>query len=193
MAETYSHMKQLGTRAPDFDLPVANPRSDEQRTVALSDVADAGALVVVFMCNHCPFVVHIEAALVRAARDYQPRGVAFVGINANDAEAYPQDGFERMAERARKRHYPFPYLYDASQSVAKAYGAVCTPDLFVYDRQRMLVYRGRFDATRPGMGEADGRDLRQALDELLATGTVTMDQRPAMGCNIKWRPGSAPA
>jgi len=185
-------MERMGTRAPDFDLPVANPASDapDRATVALKDFADAGVLVVVFMCNHCPYVVHIEAALVEAANDYRPRGVRFVGISANDAEAYPQDGFDRMAERARA--YPFPYLYDATQAVAKAYGAVCTPDVFVYDGQRKLVYRGRFDATRPGMGEADGHDLRQALDEFLATGTVTMDQRPSMGCNIKWRPGNAP-
>ncbi len=194
MALTASLLITPGTAAPPFDLPVANPPADDpdRRTFSLDDFADAGALVVVFMCNHCPYVVHIEDALIRVARDYHARGVQFVGISANDADAYPADSFENMARRAREKDYPFPYLYDASQAVARAYGAVCTPDLFVYDRERRLVYHGGFDATRPGQGTPDGRDLRRALDELLTHGTVTSEQRPSMGCNIKWKPGNAP-
>ncbi|WP_456430007.1 thioredoxin family protein [Rhodocaloribacter sp.] len=190
MALTYSQTLTPGMKAPAFDLPAANPPEDdpERRNHTLDDFADAEALVVVFMCNHCPYVVHIEDALIDVAKTYRPKGVAFVGISANDAEAYPQDSFEKMAERAREKGYPFPYLYDESQEVAKAYGATCTPDLYVFDRDRKLVYHGRFDATRPRQGmTADGSDLRRALDELLETGPVTMEQLPSMGCNIKWK------
>lgn len=189
MALTHSTMSRLGTDAPAFDLPVANPSVDDRSggTRSLSDFDEAKALVVVFMCNQCPYVVHIEAALGAVARTYQQRGVAFVGISANDVAQYPQDGFDKMAERAEQRGYPFPYLYDASQDVARAYGAVCTPDFFVYDADRRLVYRGRFDETRPGQGTATGADLSQALDEWLATGEVSIEQVPSMGCNIKWK------
>ena len=189
MARTYSMMTELGTDAPAFDLPVANPQVDDsaRATRSLGDYADAEVLVVVFMCNHCPYVVHVEDALVAVAREYQARGVRFVGISANDAQQYPADSFENMALRAQQKEYPFPYLYDESQQVARAYDAVCTPDIFVYDGPRHLVYRGRFDETRPGQGTPTGHDLRQALDELLSTGTVSMEQFPSMGCNIKWR------
>ena len=189
MARTYSVMNELGTEAPAFDLPIANPHVDDiaQATRSLADYADAEVLVVVFMCNHCPYVVHVEDALVEVAREYQARGVGFVGISANDARQYPADSFENMALRAQQKQYPFPYLYDESQQVARAYDAVCTPDIFVYDTHRSLVYRGRFDETRPGQGTSSGHDLRQALDELLGTGTVSMEQFPSMGCNIKWR------
>ena len=138
-------------------------------------------------------VVDIEDTLLQIARDYQQWGVAFVGVSANDADAYPADGFDRMAARTREKQYPFPYLYDASQEVAKAYGAMCTPDFFVYDRDRRLAYRGRMDETRPGTGKAHGGDLRRALDELLAKGSVTGEQFPSIGCNIKWKPGNQPA
>ena len=189
MARTYSQMTALGADAPAFDLPVANPHVDDidRATRSLDDYADADALVVVFMCNHCPYVVHIEDALVEVANAYQARGVRFVGISANDARQYPADSFENMALRAQQKNYPFPYLYDASQQVARAYGAVCTPEFFVYNRARHLAYQGRFDETRPGLGTPTGADLRQALDELLDTGAVTMEPFPAMGCNIKWR------
>lgn len=189
MALTYSEMNVLGAQAPAFDLPTANPQADDlnRPTRSLDDYADAEALVVVFTCNHCPYAVHVEDALLEVARQYQARGVAFVGISANDAAQYPADSFENMARRAAEKRYPFPYLYDETQEVARAYDAACTPDLFVYDRHRRLVYRGRFDATRPGQGTPTGSDLRQALDELLATGTVTMEQYPSVGCNIKWR------
>ncbi len=195
MALTYSQTIDLGTKAPDFTLPVANPPKDDpgRTTYSLHDFDEARALVVVFMCNHCPYVVHIEDALLRLARAYQPKGVAFVGINANEPAQYPEDSFEKMAERAAAKDYPFPYLFDATQEVAKAYGALCTPDIYVFDRDRRLVYHGRFDATRPRTGQTpDGADLRRALDELLATGRVTGEQYPSMGCNIKWRPGNEP-
>ena len=189
MALTYSQINALDAEAHPFALPVANPDVDdiERDTRSLADYADAEALVVIFMCNHCPYVVHIEEALVDVARYYQARGVAFVGISANDAQQYPADSFENMARRAKQRQYPFPYLYDESQQVARAYGAVCTPEFFVYDGERRLVYQGRFDETRPGLGSPTGQDLRRALDELLDAGAVTMEQFPAMGCNIKWK------
>ncbi len=189
MAITYSQMTELGVEAPPFDLPVANPQVDDidRATRRLDDYADADALVVVFTCNHCPYAVHVEETLLDVARVYQERGVPFVAINANDAELYPDDSFENMARRAQQKGYPFPYLYDASQDVARAYRAECTPDFFVYNRARRLVYRGRFDETRPGQGQPTGHDLRQALDQLLDTGEVTMEQYPSIGCNVKWR------
>ncbi len=189
MAVTLSQMNALGAQAPTFDLPAANPQVDDRggETRSLATYSDAEALVVVFMCNHCPYVVHVEDALLETARDYQGRGVQFVGISANDARQYPADSFDNMARRAQLKRYPFPYLYDATQEVARAYGAVCTPDFFVYDRARRLVYRGRFDETRPGQGTPTGRDLRQALDQLLESGAVSAEQFPSMGCNIKWR------
>lgn len=185
----------LGHPAPDFSLPAANPGVDDRGGEArsLGDYDHAEALVVVFMCNHCPYVKHVEDALLEVAREYQSRGVQFVGICSNDAERYPDDSFENLAKRAREKDYPFPYLYDESQEVAQAYEAACTPDFYVFDQDRTLAYRGRFDETRPNQGEADGNDLRQALDELLETGTVSMDQAPSMGCNIKWKPGKEPA
>ncbi len=194
MALTYSQTLAPGMKAPAFDLPAANPPEGEaEHRYTLDDFADAEALVVMFLCNHCPYVVHIEDALFDVAKAYLPKGVAFVGISANDAEAYPQDAFDKMAERAREKGYPFPYLYDERQETAKAYGAMCTPDLYVFDRDRKLVYHGRFDASRPRTGQTpDGRDLRRALDELLETGAVTMEPFPSMGCNIKWKPGNEP-
>lgn len=179
-------MPPLGSDAPAFDLPVANPDADgrDGTTRSLADYADAEALVVVFMCNHCPYVHAVEDRLVALANDYAPR-VQVVGICSNDAERYPQDGFEPMAARAKEKGYPFPYLHDDSQDVARTYGAVCTPDFFVYDSDRALVYRGRLDDGRPGR-EPTRHDLRRALDELLETGRVTGEQVPSMGCSIKW-------
>lgn len=182
-------MTALGTSAPDFELPATNPSVDgaEGETRALSDYADAEALVVVFTCNHCPYARHAEDALIQAAQDYKPRGVQFVAISSNDPGRFPEDAPEKMAERAEAKRYPFPYLYDETQGVAKAYGAVCTPDVFVYDQNRRLAYRGRIDETRPNQGKATGADLRQALDELLRDGEVHLEQVPSMGCNIKWK------
>ena len=182
-------MTELGSRAPAFDLPICNPHVDDldYRTRTLDQVADGQPLVVTFMCNHCPFVVHIEDALVKVARTWLAKGVRFAGISSNDVEQYPADSFENMTRRATAKAYPFPYLYDESQEVARAYGAVCTPDIFVYDNSLHLAYRGRFDETRPGQGRATGSDLAKALDELLNNGVVTMPQFPSMGCNIKWK------
>lgn len=189
MAVTYSQMTALGAEAPPFDLPAANPDVDDitRATRRLDDYADADALVVVFTCNHCPYAVHVEDALMEVARAYQERGVPFVAISSNDPVQYPEDSFEHMARRAQQKGYPFPYLYDESQEAARAYGAECTPDFFVYDRARRLVYRGRFDETRPGLGAPTGRELCQALDQLLDTGEVAMEQYPSIGCNIKWK------
>ncbi len=195
MAVTESTMMELGRTAPDFSLPVANPEVDDrgEEHRSLDDYADAEALVVVFMCNHCPYVKHVEDALLDVAREYQDRGVQFVGICSNDPERYPDDSFESMAERAQTKDYPFPYLQDETQTVAREYQAACTPDFYVFDADRALAYRGRFDETRPDQGEAHGEDLRRALDELLETGDVTVEQKPSMGCNIKWKPGREPA
>jgi peroxiredoxin len=195
MAVTESTMIELGHPAPDFSLPAANPDVDDRgdETRSLADYRDAEVLVVVFMCNHCPYVQHVEDALLDVAREYQERGVQFVGICSNDPERYPDDSFESMAERAQEKNYPFPYLQDEMQEVAQAYEAACTPDFYVFDENRTLAYRGRFDETRPDGDEAHGADLRQALDELLETGQVTMEQFPSMGCNIKWKPGVEPA
>jgi peroxiredoxin len=195
MAVTESTMMELGQTAPSFTLPVANPDVDGHGpdTRSLGDYDDAKAVVVIFTCNHCPYAQHVEEELVDVAREYQERGVQFVAICSNDPENYPDDSFDRMAERAEQNDYPFPYLQDESQEVAKAYEAACTPDIYVFDNDRRLAYRGRFDETRPDDGSPHGGDLRQALDELLEQGDVTMDQKPSMGCNIKWKPGNEPA
>ena len=194
MARTYSVITDLGSTAPAFDLPTANPGADgrDGDRRALRDFDDATVLVVVFTCNHCPYALHVEDSLITLAREYRGHGVEFVAISSNDPGQYPEDSFESMVERARHKKYPFPYLFDESQEVAKAYGAVCTPDPFVFDARRKLAYHGRVDSTRPGMGESDGSELRAALDELLASGVVTQEQHLSMGCNIKWKPGNAP-
>ena len=157
-------MLPLGTSAPDFQLP--DPTG---KHFSLADFKDQPALVVIFMCNHCPYVKHLSAGLAQLARDYAPRGAAFVGINSNDARRYPEDSPDRMAAEAKSAGYPFPYLFDETQAVAKAYRAACTPDFFLFDRGRRLVYRGQFDASRPGNGiPVTGKDLRAALAAELA-------------------------
>lgn len=188
-------MMDLGHPAPDFTLSAVNPDVDDRggETRSLRDYDDAGVLVVVFMCNHCPYVKHLEDALLDVAREYQARGVQFLGICSNDPERYPDDSFENLAKRAQEKNYPFPYLHDESQEVARAYKAACTPDFYVFGEDRTLAYRGRFDETRPDKGEAHGSDLRKALDQLLETGEISMEQAPSMGCNIKWKPGKEPA
>ncbi len=188
MALTHSEMVPLGAAAPPFDLPVANPDVDgrDGATRALDDFADAEVLAVVFWCNHCPYVHAVEDRVTALAREMVGRGVRFVAISANDAEAYPEDSFEKMAERARDKAYPFPYLYDEDQAVARAYDAVCTPDFFVFDRDRRLAYRGRLDDGRPGR-EPTTADLRDALDALLERGEAPAEQLPSMGCSIKWK------
>lgn len=188
MARTYSEMIPLGTPAPDFNLPVVNPEADgrggERRSLA--DLDEAKALVVVFMCNHCPYVQTIEDRLLALARNMQQRGAAFVGICSNDAERYPDDAPEALAQRASEKAYPFPYLHDEDQKVARSYGAVCTPDFFVFDSDRLLVYRGRLDDGTPGR-EQTTNELRDALAELLEKGEISVEQIPSVGCNIKWK------
>lgn len=188
MVRTASTMLPLGTEAPSFALPDTNGR-----IVTLSDFNVQPVLLVAFICNHCPFVKHVAPELARLAKEYQPRGVGIVGINSNDAETYPDDSPDNMAKEVRQRGYAFPYLYDESQEVAKAYRAACTPDFFVYDRDRRLVYRGQMDDSRPGDNvPVTGRDLRAALDAVLEGRPVAEEQRASIGCNIKWRPGNEP-
>lgn len=189
MAAVPSTMLALGTPAPDFTLP-----DTDGRRVALSGFRAAPALLVMFICPHCPYVKHVRVELGRIGRDYQLRGVAIVGINSNDVEAFPDDGVEGMRAEAREAGYPFPYLVDEGQEVAKAYRAACTPDLFLFDRARRLVYRGQLDDSRPGSAvPVTGRDLRAALDAVLAGRTVPAEQKPSLGCNVKWKAGYAPA
>jgi peroxiredoxin len=189
MALTPSTMLPLGTLAPAFALPDAVSRE----TVSASAFTGAPALLVMFLCNHCPYVKHVRAELARLARDYQPRGVAIVGISSNDAEKYPADAPEKMAAEAKEAGYIFPYLFDATQSVAKAYRAACTPDFFLFGKDRKLVYRGQLDGSRPNSDvPVTGVDLRAALDAVLSGNPQAEEQRPSMGCNIKWKPGNAP-
>ena len=181
-------MLPLGTQAPDFRLP--DPGG---KVVALSDFKSAPALLVVFMCNHCPYVKHLRDGLAQLARDYRSRGVAVVGINSNDVANYPADSPAKMAAEAAAAGYTFPYLYDETQAVAKAYRAACTPDLYVFDQDQRLVYRGQFDDSRPGSGvPATGKDVRAALDAVLAGKAVSPNQKPSIGCNIKWKQGNEP-
>lgn len=188
MARTPSTMLPLGTQAPDFSLP-----NVDGRTVSLGDFNDAAALLVVFMCNHCPFVKHVAGELARLATDYQPRGVAVVGINSNDAASYPDDSPERMVAEAKNRGYSFAYLFDESQAVAKAYRAACTPDFFLFDKSRRLAYRGQLDSSRPESGIAvTGADLRAAIEAVLAGHSPAAEQKPSIGCNIKWKAGNEP-
>ncbi len=188
MAMTASTMLSLGTKAPPFTLP-----DIEGHPVSLSDFDDAAALVVVFMCNHCPFVKHILDDFIELVKEYQLKGAAFVGINSNDVDDYPEDRPERMAHIARAKGFTFPYLYDATQEAAKSYRAACTPDFFAFDRERALVYRGQMDDSRPGNNvRISGADLRAALDAALKGEPVPGEQRPSIGCNIKWKAGNQP-
>lgn len=188
MVKTASTMLPLGTAAPDFSLP-----NVDGSIISLADFADKKALLVMFICNHCPFVVHLRSALAGFANDYQPQGLGIVAINANDADNYADDSPEKMKEEVVSAGYSFPYLYDESQAVAQAYTAACTPDLFLFDAEQKLVYRGQFDASRPGNGvEITGADLRSACDAVLADNVVPEQQTPSIGCNIKWRAGNEP-
>jgi peroxiredoxin len=181
-------MLPLGTPAPDFQLP-----DFDGRLFSLKDFGGAKALVVVFMCNHCPYVKHVAPELARVAKDYQVQGVSFVGISSNDATAYPDDSPAMMKAEAAKQGYNFPYLYDATQEVAKAYRAACTPDFFVFDSDHRLVYRGQLDDSRPKTDRPlTGKDLREALNCVLAGQPVSTQQKPSIGCNIKWLPQHEP-
>ena len=188
MAKTESTMAALGMTAPDFVLP--DPGG---RTVTLGDFAEAPGLLVAFICNHCPFVKHIREELARSVRRYQEMGLAVVAINSNDAEAFPGDSPEMMAKEVEEFGYTFPYLVDEDQSIAKAYHAACTPDLFLFDGERRLVYRGQFDGSRPGNDvPVTGADLGAAVEALLRGDPISPDQQPSIGCNIKWREGNEP-
>lgn len=188
MVLTPSTMLPLDVKAPPFSLP-----DTEGRTVSLDDFAGAPALLVVFMCNHCPFVKHVSGELARLTAEYMDKGVAVVGINANDADKYADDSPAKMKDEKAMRGYAFPYLFDGTQEVAKAYRAACTPDFFVFGRDLKLKYRGQMDSSRPESGvEPTGADLRAALDAVLDGRPVDENQKPSMGCNIKWKPGNEP-
>lgn len=198
MALTPSTMLKLGSPAPDFSLP-----DTEDNTVSLDDFKDTKALLIMFICNHCPFVIHLADELARVGKDYQPKGVAVVAVSANDIQTHPADSPVKMKEEKAARGYTFPYLYDETQAVAKAYTAACTPDFFLFDAEKKLVYRGQLDDTRPArissgnydseQSPANGVDLRRALDAVLSGGTVLDKQIPSMGCNIKWKSGNEPS
>ncbi len=181
-------MTDLGTQAPAFKLP-----DPSGKVYSLGDFKDSPALLVAFICNHCPFVKHIQKEFAAFAREYQKKGLAVVAVNANDAKNYSDDSPAKMAEEIQKAGYVFPYLYDESQGVAKAYRAACTPDFFLYGKDRKLAYRGRFDDSRPDSEKpVTGKDLRAACDALLAGESPSPDQKPSLGCNIKWKPGNEP-
>lgn len=184
-----STMLALGTLAPDFALPAVA----DGRIVTLADFAEKKALLVMFLCAHCPYVVHVQPELARLARDYAGQSVALVAITANDVENYPQDAPAPTAAMARAAGFTFPFLYDETQAVAKTFTAACTPDFFLFAAPRHLVYRGQLDSSRPGRGQPDGADLRAALDAVLSGQPVGPDQQPSIGCNVKWKPGQAPA
>jgi peroxiredoxin len=188
VVKTASTMLPLGSAAPSFSLP-----NVDGRTVSLKDLTPTKGLVVIFMCNHCPFVKHLRSALAEFGKECQAKGVAVVGISSNDVASHPEDSPAKMAEEHRSAGYTFPYLYDATQNVAKAYRAACTPDFYLFDGDLSLVYRGQFDSSRPGNGKpVTGADLRGAVDALLAGKSPLMTQRASIGCNIKWLPGREP-
>ncbi|MEW6444208.1 MAG: thioredoxin family protein [bacterium] len=187
MVAVSSTMLPLGTRAPEFELPSALGG-----TVSLRHFAGRPTLIM-FICNHCPFVKHVREGLAALVKEYRDKGIAALAINANDWTAYPEDGPEQMAREAQRYGYTFPYLYDRTQEAAKAFRAACTPDFYLFDGEHRLVYRGQMDDSRPGNGEpVTGRDLRAAMDALLAGRSVPAEQKPSIGCNIKWRPNNEP-
>jgi peroxiredoxin len=189
MVRTPSTMLSLGTIAPDFSLP-----NVDGRIVDYAAAAGPRGTVVMFICNHCPFVKHVADELARLGHEYLPRGVGFVAISSNDVASHPADSPEQMVREAEERGYPFPYLYDETQEVAKAYHAACTPDFYLFDADKRLVYRGQLDPSRPG-GDVTvtGADLRGAIEALAAGRPPVAEQIPSLGCNIKWKPGNHPA
>ncbi len=190
MAETLSTMLTLGTRVPAFSLQNAV----DGRTVSPGDYADRPALLVMFICNHCPFVKHVIAGITDLAADYLPRGVGIIAINSNDRVGYPQDAPPSMKQLAEELGWDFPFVFDETQEVAKAFRAACTPDFFLFDAAGQLTYRGQLDDSRPGNGiPVTGSDLRDAIDAVLAGEPVREDQKASIGCNIKWRPGNEPS
>ena len=197
MVMTPSTMLPLGTRAPDFTLS-----DTEGRSVSLNDFSDAKAVVIMFICNHCPYVIHVAPTIAVLAQKYTDKGIQFIGINSNDTDAYPDDNMDNMIIEKSSRGYVFPYLLDDTQAVAKAYTAACTPDTFVFNEKRELVYRGQIDSSRPHrissgnydstQNPANGENLSKALDAILNLEPVSELQRPSLGCNIKWKPGLEP-
>jgi thiol-disulfide isomerase/thioredoxin len=184
MAETPSNMLPLGTRAASFNLT----DTISGKKVSLDDVKSNIATIVMFICNHCPFVKHVQKELVKLANDYQPKGISFVAICSNDVNKYPDDSPEKMKEVALQLGYSFPYLYDETQEVARAYNAACTPDFYLFNKDLLLVYRGQLDDSRPGNTiPVTGRDIRDSLDNIIAGKLVSTDQKPSIGCNIKWK------
>jgi peroxiredoxin len=184
MAATLSNMMPLGTLAPDFSL--LNVVTG--KTVTLQELKSRVATLVMFICNHCPYVKHVQGELVKLAKDYQPKGVSVIAINSNDVVHYPEDSPEKMKAIAQQNAYPFPYLYDETQEVAKAYQAACTPDFYLFDKDLKCVYRGQLDDARPKNDvPVTGKDIRAALETLLAGQPVNPDQKPSIGCNIKWK------
>ncbi len=185
MARTPSNMLALGTKAPSFEL--LNTVSDKQSS--LNSLKGEKGTVIMFICNHCPFVKHVNQGIVSLANDYQPQGVAFIAISSNDVVNYPEDHPDLMKTTAAQEGFSFPYLYDETQEVAKAYDAACTPDFYLFDNNLELVYRGQLDDSRPGNGiPVSGKDMRTALDALLEGNTIPQLQKPSIGCNIKWKP-----
>jgi peroxiredoxin len=184
MALTPSTMLALGTKAPDFELL----DSKSGKIYSLKELKSTKATVIMFICNHCPYVKHIQMELIRLAKDYQAKGITFIAISANDAESYPEDAPKEMAKLAKRLNYPFPYLYDETQTTAKNYQAACTPDFFVFDKDLLCVYRGQLDDSRPeNKIPVTGKNLRAALDNILINKPVDPNQKPSMGCNIKWK------
>ena len=189
MARTASTMKELGTKAPDFRLPDVV----SGQIISPAIFASKRALLVMFVCRHCPYVEHVKHELARIGRDYGEKDVGIVAISANDASVYPDDAPDRLRAMARELGFSFPFCYDESQETTKAYSAACTPDFFLFDADRTLVYRGQLDESRPGSDKPiDGRDLRAALDAVLSNTPVNPDQKPSLGCNIKWKAGNEP-
>lgn len=184
MALTESNIFERGTKAPGFRLP----DSVSGEMIALNDVHGVNGTVVMFICNHCPYVLHVNDGLIKLANDYKSKGVGFVAISSNDVANYPQDGPDKMKEQAEQLRYPFPYLYDESQDVAKAYAAACTPDIYVFDKDLKSVYHGQIDDSRPGNGiPVTGSDVRKVLDAMLAGEEYKGPEKPSIGCNIKWK------
>lgn len=184
MALTESNMLPLGTKAPNFSLP----DTVSGDTITLADLEKRDATVIMFLCNHCPFVIHVNSELVKLAEDYSQKNVRFIAISSNDVENYPQDGPDKMKIHAQEVGYSFPYLYDETQEVARAYDAACTPDFYVFDNNQELYYRGRLDTSRPGNNEPlNGIDLRAAIDDALSGLPIPEKQYPSAGCNIKWK------
>ena len=190
MSETPSTMLSLGTNAPKFDLidVVSNEKFN------LNSFSNKKALLVMFICVHCPYVKHVKYELAKIGKDYKDKELGIVAISANDAESYPEDGLEGMKKMAEELDFSFPFLYDETQEIAKSYTAACTPDLFLFNEKRKLVYRGQLDNSRPGNDEpVNGKDIREAIDATLEDKEVSKDQKPSSGCNIKWKPGNEPS